>query len=215
MLNIREIAQADPALALVLAQSGRVNKSDGAVGILSGNGVGEGGDCGLTQVGLAGWELINLKGRWDSGAADQLKTGQITGIVETDLWIREVRYTVRRPNYALGAWYKGQSDYYNSLNPNIEFQLTVNSYARYIISQTWTPLENIRETFQCVCPAGLVLSCSANIQALFRNVRAFVEDEIPTEAIITFSGVRLPLGSYGACQAQNAAALLKEMGYLL
>lgn len=209
MINIKEILQADPALAMVLAQSGKVNRANGAVGSLAGD-----GDCGLTQVGLAGWELINLYARWDSGAADQLIPAQITGIVETDLWIREVKYTVRRPNAYLGSPLKGQSDFYNSLNPCIDFQLNINSYARYIISQQWTPLENIRETFQCVCPAGLVLGCSANVQALFRNVRTFGEEEIPTEAIITLSGVRLPLGSYGACQGQNAAALLKEMGYL-
>lgn len=204
-IDLRQIALCDPKLAYVLYKGGMAD-SDGMVG-----GVGVGGDCGATEVGLAGWELINLQGRWDTSAVDQLINAQITGIVETDLWIRSVRYTVERPDAYLNNIFKGQSDYYNSLQPGIHFSLNVNSYARYIISQTWTPLQNIVEQFSCTCPAGLVLGCSANIQAMFRNIRA---QATPTIATITFSGVRLPLGSYGACQSQNAIALMRELGYL-
>lgn len=189
-----DIGQFDPNLAMTLLQCGKIDSS------------------GYADIG--GWEMISLVGRWTSTAADQNVEGQINGVVTSDMWIRKVMYTVRRPLAFPGSVFKAQSDYYNAKNPNIDFQLTINSYARYLISPEFSPLENIETAFECVCPVGLVLRCSASIKALFTNLRAFAADENPTEAIITMHGTRLPSEYYGTCNAEQSRAVLRELKYL-
>lgn len=192
--TLGEIAQFDPNLAATLLECGKV-------------GVG-----GVIDTG--GWEMLSFVGRFTSLAANQMVEGEKNGIVTSDLWVREVKYTVRRPHAFAGSVFKAQSDYYNAKNPNIDFQLTVNSYCRYLISPDFSPLENIESVFQRVTPIGLVLRCSANIVARFTNLRALADDENPTEAIITFHGVRLPSDYYGRCNAEQSRAMLRELRYL-
>jgi len=165
-------------------------------------------------VDTGGWELINLVGRWESGTANQTVQGEQLGIIEADLWIRRVKYTVRRPLAFPGSIFKSQADYFNMLNPNIDFTFIVNSFCRYVISPKPTPLENIREVFEASAPAGMVLRCSADVLVEYTNNRALAADEIPTEAIITLSGTRLPPGIYGGCTEVQAREVLKELGLL-
>jgi len=147
-----------------------------------------------------GWVMLSVKARWDATTADKPVLGQMLGTVESDIWIRRVTYTVRRPNFAAGSIWKAQSDYFNRLNPNIDLNsLIIHSFCNYLINTEPTPLENIEAVFECVCPAGLVLKCSATFDALFTNLRTLQADEVPTEAIITFHGTRLPTGLYNGC----------------
>lgn len=157
------------------------------------------------------WTIYNLKARWESTTADKQVKAQITGTVETDTWIRRVTYTVRRPNFAAGSIWKAQSDYFNRLNPNIDVeQFLVKGFCNYFISPEATPLENIEAVFECVCPAGLVLTCDASIMAFFRNLRAFTSDEVPVEVIISLHGTRLPKGLYTNCDYADVYAALLE-----
>ena len=165
-------------------------------------------------VDVGGWEVLNLVGRFESGAANTVVPGDFNGIIEADLWVRKVTYTVRRPNAFAGNVLKAQSDYYNAKNPNIDFTLTVNSYCRYLISPQQTPLENIEMAFEANAPAGMVLRCSSRIDAQYTLLRALADDEIPTEAVITLHATRLPNNSYGMCQRDQAAAVLQNLGYL-
>lgn len=171
--------------------------------------------CGMAPGGyvdVGGWEMLSVVGRFESGAANATVDGQFLGIVEADLWVRAVKYTVRRPNAFAGNIFKAQSDYFNMMNPNIDFTMTINSYCKYLISPNQTPLENIREQFECACPVGLVLRCAANFDATFTILRALADDEVPTEAIITLSCTRLPANVYGSCQQDAAVAMLREIG---
>ena len=168
---------------------------------------------GLIVTETNGWEIINLKARWDSTTADEVVQAQTLGVIESDLWIRRVAYTVRRPRFAQGSIWKAQSDYFNKLNPNIDvLSFIVHSFCNYIISTEATPLENIEAIFECVCPAGLVLKCSASIEALFTNNRALAADEVPTEVIISLHGTRLPTGLYNGCDFTDVIAELTAEG---
>lgn len=192
-----DIAQVDPRLAYVLVKSGQLAPGG--------------------YVDTGGWEIINLKGVFESSEANQSVKGQLFGIVEADLWVRRVTYTVRRPLAFAGNIFKAQSDYFNKLNPNIDFTLLINSYNRYVISPQETPLENIETVFEAVAPAGLILRSAANIVATFSNTRALTtgkDGEVPTEAIISLHATRLPTGMYGSCDHDMSVALLREMGYL-
>lgn len=167
----------------------------------------------LTDIGVRGWQIVNIKGRFDTTAADRQIEAQTLGIVETELWIRRVAYTVRRPQYAAGSIWKAQSDYFNKLNPNIDVNsFIINSFCRYIIADEPTPLENIEAVFECVCPAGIVLSCSANIEAFFTILRTLQADEVPTEVIISLHGTRLPGGIYQGCEYADVIAALRAEG---
>lgn len=168
-----------------------------------------------------GWEIINIAGQFNEGTADQHVRGQITGIVEADLWVRRVTYTVKRPSAFSGSIFKAQSDYFNRLNPNIDFTLQINSHCKYLISPDPTPIENIEQTFECVCPVGFVLGCSANIQAEFVNTRTFLcgqeteadNGECPTIVVITLHAVRLPT-RYDSCAIKTAVNALHSIDLL-
>ena len=161
-----------------------------------------------------GWEILNVVARFTDGAANQNIPYQLAeGIVETDLWIRKITYTVQRPNAFPGSIFKAQSDYFNRLNPNINFTMTVKSYCRYVISPTFTPLENIEQQFECVCPIGFVLGCSSQFSGTMTNLRPFEAGENPTIATITFHAVRLPT-RYDSCGVNEAVARLQKYGYL-
>ncbi len=186
-----EIAPIDPALAWTLIESGKVNRFGGLI------------DTG-------GWELFNLVARWEAGTADTPIPAKLQGTIESDIWVRAVRYTVRRPEYQSGSPWKGVWDTFNALNPNIDFTLVVKSYCSYVISPDPTPLENIREVFECACPVGLVWRCNATFNSVFTNLRAFGADEVPVEAIVTMSGMRLPKDLYGGC-LKNYAVIVKDL----
>ena len=195
ILTIGEIIPYDVQLAAALAQLGSV------------------GECGTVSI-TGGWETLSVEATWNDVAADQMIVGQSKGIVETDLWVRGLKYTVQRPEAFAGSIFKAQSDYFNVLNPNIDLQLIINSYCRYLISPDFAPLENLTERFECDCPAGLVFSCGGSIQANFTNLRALAADEVPTRAVITFSAIRLPPGLYSSCNYAQAVKLLKDQGFL-
>lgn len=189
-----DIAPLDPRLAYVLYQAG----------------LAPGG-----YVDVGGWEIINIRGTWATTDANQTVRGQFDGLVEADLWVKDVQYTVKRPNAFAGSIFKPQADYFNMKNPNIDFQLIINSYCRYLISPTFTPLENIKQAFsRCCSELGLVLRCSARPEAQFTNTRTLADDEIPTIAVISMHAIRLPREAYGACNIEHAVEAMRGAGFL-
>lgn len=196
ILHLGEVIQQDVRLAAALVQLGHIDERSGSVWV---NG---------------GWEVLNVVGTWTDVAANQAIEGDSGGALCDDLWIRGIKYTVQRPNAFAGSILKAQSDYYNSLGPNINLQLIINtSPCNYLISPDFTPLENLTERFECDCPAGMVLSCRASIQANFTNIRPLAADENPTIATVTLSALRLPPGLYASCDHTQAVQMLKAKGY--
>lgn len=193
LVTLGEVAARDPRLAYTLLQGG----------------CSAGG-----YVDTGGWEILNLIGEFTAGTANDTVNGRINGIVEADLWVRDVTYTVRRPEAFAGSIFKGQSDYYNSLSPNIDFTLLVKSWCKYVISPQNTPLENIRQRFFTNEPAGMVLRMSSQIQATYTCNRALADDEIPTQAIISLHCLRLPMDVYGSCSREQAVAVLQSLEVL-
>lgn len=193
--SLGEVAVADPVLAMTLLGAGRVNEA-GYIDLRS------------------GWEILNLVARWEDVVANQPIEAKTIEQICNDLWVRDLKYTVRRPLFQAGSPWKGQWDYYNSLNPNIDFTLIIKSYVDYAISPDPTPLENIVTRFDCVCPAGLVLKFGATFDSQFVNLRALAADENPTEAIVTFHALRLPNNVYGTMSINKAVEELRNRGYL-
>lgn len=189
--TLGEIAARDVRLAHALIQSGRVNCQPGP---------------GFGVIEERGWQMINLIGRWESGAADPQVEARLVENICADLWVCDVRTTVRRPLFAAGSLWKAQSDFYNSLNPGIDFTLvTKNNCYDLAISPDPTPFENVRGIFRSSCPFGIVLTCGATFDGLFTYTRSLTEAGVlPMEAIVTFSGIRLKNGAYRDCHYSDA-----------
>lgn len=193
-LGLGEVAQVDPRLANAIIRPDLLGWGEPS--------------CGW------GWEILNLTGSFTAGAAGQnIEFQQQRGPTETDLWIRTVTYSVQRPNAFPGNIFKGQADYYNSLQPDINFTLVVSSYCKYVISPTMTPLQSISQQFECVCPVGFVIGCSGQLSGQFTNLREFTEGENPTIVTITLHAVRLPT-RYDSCGVNEAVLRLQKMGIL-
>lgn len=204
--TIGELAVFDPRLAYTLASCAD-------------------GDCDTSRVYLptdsewatGGWEIINLKGTFTSGAAGTSVQAQMFGIVAADLWVRRVTYTVKLPNVA-GNLLSPQYAYYNRLNPNIDFTLLINSYCRYTISPELTPLENIETVFECVCPAGIVLGATSNMSASLQLTRTYSDGtngsiaEVPLSVVISFHATRLPNKVYNTVDDARAMKYLRDRG---
>lgn len=202
ILTLGEIAPYDMRLAAALIDSGRV-------------GCGPGADAGVGRgvIDMRGWTLVNLIARWESGASDDTIESRLTENICADMWVCDVRTTVRRPNYAQGSLWKGQADYFNSLNSGIDFTLvTKNNCYDLAISPDPTPLDNVRGVFRNSCPFGLVLTCGANFDAWFTYTRSLTESGVlPMEAIVTFSGIRLRTGSYLGSSFDEAKTKVQEL----
>jgi hypothetical protein len=185
--KLGDIAAHDWRLASALIESGRV-----------------GCDPGMPNFGVVetrGWSLINLVARWESGATEDQIEARLVENICADLWVCDVRTTVRRPNFAQGSLWKAQSDFFNSLNSGIDFTLVTKSNCYDVaISPDPTPLDNVRGVFRKSCPFGIVLTCGANFDSWFNYTRSLTESGVlPMEAIVTFSGVRLKNGAYKSC----------------
>lgn len=205
--TLSEIASFDPKLAFTLANAGQIPTG--------------------TYLDAGGWQIVNISatfGAADAAAnipAETTVKGQLTGTMQNDLWIRKVTYTVRRPNAYAGNIFKAQSDYFNAQNPNIDFQLEVDSYKRYVISSAYTPVEDVRIAFDESAPAGLVLGPQSSVQSLFINRRVFFGSQLPgnfgvgenpTQVIITMHGTRLPSDVYSSVSIEEATEYLRARG---
>lgn len=207
MLDLTEIASIDPRLAYTLANAGEIKSG--------------------TYLDAGGWEVVNVAATFSTAdvsgniPAETTVKGQLFGTIQKDLWIRKVTYTVRRPNAYAGNIFKAQSDFFNSQNPNIDFQLVINSYDRYVVSSDFTPVENVEMVFSASAPAGLVMGPSSSVEATFINRRIFFGGqnvlllpvgENPTQVIFSFHGTRLPSDIYSSCNLQQASKYLREKG---
>jgi hypothetical protein len=201
--NIGEIFARDWRLAGALLESGRVDLKNGP---------------NLGRIDVRGWTLINLVGRWESGAADATVEARLVENICADMWVCDVRTTVRRPNFALGSLWKAQSDWFNSLNSGIDWTLVIkNNCYDLAVATDPTPLDNVRGVFRDSCPFGIVLTCGATFDSLFTYTRSLTETGVlPMEAIVTFSGIRLRNGCYQMCDYDSVvttvAGIMKGQG---
>lgn len=174
---------------------------------------------GLTSEGYiiceaAAWESVSLKAQWDGIAADVTISAKTENPVATEIWVRNVKVTVRRPNAFTGSVLKAQSDVNNTQNPLIDATVLIKSFCNYIVGEDPIPLEHLEQEFDCRCRSGLVLKPMASISGQFTNLRPLASDEVPTEVVITFSGTRLPRGLYNSCTVEQVLSDLRGQGLL-
>lgn len=202
--TLGEIVHYDRDLAWVLSRATREE----------GNGLYTLGHSDQLVVAATGWETISIQATWDGVAADQTIPAKTIAPVASELWVREVMVTVRRPNAFAGSVLKAQSDYFNARNPNINAAIVVHSFCNHVIAEDPTPLEHLVQKFECRCRAGLVFRYAASIDAWFTNLRALAADEIGMNVVVSFTGTRLPHGWYQSVAADKRDRDLREQGLL-
>lgn len=195
-LTLGEVAQFDPKLAASLLYGGAASAR------------------GIVSSAIGGWEILNFRGQFTSGTANQTLPVKMEDLAEVDVWLKDVQFTVRRPNYFPGNPLRDIANTAYARNPDIDVTLQIKSWCNFVISDDPTPLGNFAEVFECVCPVGLVLTCGASAIATFTNTRALIDpDEIPTEVIVSLHVMRLPRSNcYAQISIQDALAVLKKSG---
>ncbi len=159
-----------------------------------------------------GWEILDVKACFTTPACGQVVQGKFC-LTTGDMLIRKVTVTVERPNAFPGNIFKAQSDFFNSQNPNIHAQLEIISWCKYVISEDFTPLQNIPIIFDCACPLDFTLRCNATIIGRFINKRAFAPQELPVEVTVSFHAIRLPV-PIDTCSYADAVGFFSRFGVL-
>jgi hypothetical protein len=223
-IDLRQLAFRDPRLVIALLGgvqgserwNGRLGERECAV--ISPDMIG----WGIPDCGAYGWQIVNLRGAFGSTdvlgnlvdvAAGTTIPAPQSGTLDADFWVREVTYSVERFDAFANSALKAQSDYYNSLQPSVDFSLIVKGLCQYLIADTPTPLQNIRQMFECACPWGMVVGCNTTITANLTLRRTLTAADAPTEITITFHGIRLPT-SYSSCTLDVARKALQAIGLL-
>jgi len=198
LADIPLIAQYDPRLALTMAYGGAFAPK----GVILGG----------IAAAVGGWEILTLRAVFQSGTVNQTIPVTLPDVAEVDMWVRDIRATVRRPNYFPGNPLRDIANTAYAQNPDIDFTLEVKTWCNFAISLDPVPLGLIAETFECVCPVGLVLTCGASIIGSFTNTRALVDpDEIPTEVTVALHVTRLPRSNcYAQIDIATALSVLKD-----
>lgn len=164
-------------------------------------------------TGLSGWTIINLTACFTSTEADKSVDLEACDLPCVDSWIFDIRYTVRRPNWLAGSALKAQSDYYNTLNPNLDIALTITSYQHYVVAADETPLENFSQRFECQCPGGIILALGCQgIDGQITNRRTLQSTEVPLEVVISMHAIMLGR-SYGTMNEKTATEIIEAAGY--
>lgn len=211
--SIADIAQADPQLCVAMLGG------CGPEGLL----YAENADSGWGKLSSGWrWQIVRIRGCFDSGAACQTIPAQFQNMCDSDLLIYQATYIIERPNWAPGSLWQGQGNWFNSLNPHIDFTLLVRN--RCYIAAEPTPIALLPVVFTCQCPVGFVLGCGICVEATFTNKRPLLcndplstdpccPGEVPTEVIIALHTIQLPC-RYEACSMDRARHALSKAGLL-
>lgn len=171
-LDIEQIAQVDPVLAVALIQSPSKQPL-----------------------------IYSLRAQFTSGAVDEqidASTGDDNGFC-ADFFILSARYQVRRNN-AFAGIFKGQADVNNALNSGIDVTLKVEGQCpSFFITNEPIPIELVAdapgtEDRASGFPYGFVAPKCGHITAEFTNRRPFLAADGPVEVFIAFRGISLGCG---------------------
>lgn len=85
-----------------------------------------------------------IKVSFETATVDQTLFGQLTERLYNPTWIKEVSYTVRRPQYAMGSLFKTQSDYFTTKQPYVDVRVQITGANRINVpTEFFVPLESL------------------------------------------------------------------------
>ena len=114
-------------------------------------------------------------------------TGTLPFPVATVTWLHTVRYTVERPNADVGSVLKGQNDYFTSLTPYVDVQLSVpNAPITYLPTPQFIALATLAD--DCV---NWTLRRIASVIISGKLTRDLQDNENPYRIKMTLQGVQV------------------------
>jgi hypothetical protein len=160
---------------------------------------------------------INASGSFSSAALDQLP---IDAALDTTIaqrtWIDNLQYDVEQPNVFAGNIFKTLYDACLRQVPGIGVKLTVHSGPKYIVSQQFTPLNNLVNLLNSRWTSGWPLYKQQNILVQFILLQPFPASEPnapPYDVTLTFNGWQFLDHTVDEISVDVAACKLRELGF--
>ena len=175
----------------------------------------------LAYMLVRGHQLVprayNISVTFEDTAAQQQLRGRLSENMYQDGWIKDLRYTIRRPDMFAGSIFKSQSDYYNCLEPYIDVYIAIDGQDKYLITNNFTPLESVAK--HANGPAGVnvlgnawVVARDQNIFVDFQTQRDLDPDEVPYRVTLTIHMLELSGCDLRAVNYTEALCALRKMG---
>lgn len=171
------------------------------------------------------WTMYQLVATWVTGAQNQPPIStSLPKPIGCDFYVRDMAFTIRRPNAFKGSVFKAQSDAENMFDSGINVRLTVDGCPKYTITDDAMPIELVARpaTLADSCCISFPLTATQVLRAIFtlsRNLDpgqanpcsavviapstlATVTPPTPPNVIVP-AGASLPLGSFNINSAGN------------
>jgi hypothetical protein len=154
---------------------------------------------------------FNASGVFSSAALGQLpiESGLDTTIAQRT-WIDNMQYSLQQPNSFTGQVFKTLSDAMLKQATGIAVRCTVHSGPRYLVSPSWTPLENFVNLISSRWAAGWPLFKQQNIQVEFMLTQA--PTSVPYNVTLTFNGWQFLDHTVDEISVDVAASKLRALG---
>jgi hypothetical protein len=150
---------------------------------------------------------------YETVTVDQVLHGQLTERLYNPTWVKEIGYTVRRPDFAEGSVFKAQSDYYTTMQPSVDVRVNITGSNRLNVPmpQGFIPLEQLPKLAQ---DKLWTLPEDANVEIDFQLRRTLADTEVPYEVDVVLSCLEIIQGKQYMLAYQEARKWLVERGIL-
>lgn len=159
----------------------------------------------------------NIEVTFEDTAKDQILNGALYERMFQDAWIRDLRYTIRRPALFAGNIFKWQSDYYAALESYIDVFIRIEGQDKYRITNSYSPLESVMTHVKGAPGANVlgnawVITRDQNFYIDFRTQRELLQDEVPYTIIVTLHVLELSGCDLKAVDYTEALCALRKVG---
>ena len=142
--------------------------------------------------------------------------GDLDTTITQRTWIDNVAYSLQQPNIFSGNILKTLYDTMLKGQPGISVQITTYSGPRYVVSPSFTPIENFVDTFQKRWQMGWPLFKQQSIKTLFQLTQAppsTSPNGPPYKVTLTFNGWQFLDHTIENVPTDEAARRLRDMGF--
>lgn len=165
------------------------------------------------------WTELTLRVQFPGGnVGDVLSATIAAGRVGCDICIRDMVYTVERPNAFLGSPFKADSDVKNQEIPGVNMRLVIDNCVKYQIEDDDAPIQ-LTARSSTVAEAGgcCLLFCLvpfATVKAHFTLRKQLAPDENPYIVTLALRGISLGCRNFDGLSVDDAILDCRARGLL-
>lgn len=142
--------------------------------------------------------------------------GDLDTTITQRTWIDNVAYSLQQPNVFAGNIGKAQYDAYLKQQPGVSVLITTYAGPRYVVSPSYTPLENFANFFNQRWQRGWPLFKQQSIKTMFQLTQAppsTSPNGPPYSVTLTFNGWQFLDHTIENVSVEDAASRLRDMGF--